>query len=144
MAAIDSLLTLIDAQQASGIVLRARETPVLIGGKGRGLTMPALDLLTIETFVEEVLTVAERETLLASGGCDTTYRSERQGSFTVEARRSADNLSLKLRRGGGTQFLKNRECLPLLGFGSVPCEHVGVLIRTAQSLPRACRALPVA
>jgi len=101
MAAIDSLLTLIDAQQASGIVLRARETPVLIGGKGRGLTMPPLDLLTIETFVEEVLTVAERETLLASGGCDTTYRSERQGSFTVEARRSADNLSLKLRRGGG-------------------------------------------
>jgi twitching motility protein PilT len=101
MAAIDSLLTLIDAQQASGIVLRARETPVLIGGKGRGLTMPALDLLTIETFVEEVLTVTERETLLASGSCDTTYRSERQGSFTVEARRSADNLSLKLRRGGG-------------------------------------------
>jgi twitching motility protein PilT len=101
MAAIDSLLTLIDAQQASGIVLRARETPVLIGGKGRGLTMPPLDLLTIETFVEEVLTAAERETLLASGGCDTTYRSERQGSFTVEARRSADNLSLKLRRGGG-------------------------------------------
>jgi twitching motility protein PilT len=101
MAAIDSLLTLIDAQQASGIVLRARETPVLIGGKGRGLTMPPLDLLTIETFVEEVLTAVERETLLASGGCDTTYRSERQGSFTVEARRSADNLSLKLRRGGG-------------------------------------------
>jgi twitching motility protein PilT len=63
--------------------------------------MPPLDLLTIETFVEEVLTAAERETLLASGGCDTTYRSERQGSFTVEARRSADNLSLKLRRGGG-------------------------------------------
>jgi twitching motility protein PilT len=101
MAAIDSLLTLIDAQQASGIVLRARETPVLIGGKGRGLTMPPLDLLTIETFVEEVLTAGERETLLASGACDTTYRSERQGSFTVEARRSADNLSLKLRRGGG-------------------------------------------
>jgi twitching motility protein PilT len=101
MAAIDSLLMLIDAQQASGIVLRARETPVLIGGKGRGLTMPPLDLLTIETFVEEVLTAAERESLLASGGCDTTYRSERQGSFTVEARRSADNLSLKLRRGGG-------------------------------------------
>lgn len=100
MAAIDSLLTLIDAQQATGIVLRARETPVLIGGKGRGLTMPPLDSATIEVFVEEVLTLAERETLAASGACDTSYRTERQGLFTVEARRSADNLSLKLRRGG--------------------------------------------
>ena len=99
MAAIDSLLTLIDAQQATGIVLRSKETPVLVGGKGRGLTMPALDLLTIETFAVEVLTADEMETLRTSGACDTVYRSAK-GTFTVEARRSSDNLSLKLRRGG--------------------------------------------
>jgi len=99
MAAIDSLLTLIDAQQATGIVLRSKETPVLVGGKGRGLTMPALDLLTIETFAVEVLSAEEMETLRASGVCDTVYRSAK-GTFMVEARRGADNMSLKLRRGG--------------------------------------------
>ncbi len=99
MAAIDSLLTLIDAQQATGIVLRAREIPVLVGGKGRGLTMPPLDLQTIETFAVEVLTADEMETLRASGACDTAYRSAK-GVFAVEARRSSDNMSLKLRRGG--------------------------------------------
>jgi len=99
MAAIDSLLTLIDAQQATGIVLRAREIPVLVGGKGRGLTMPPLDLQTIETFAIEVLTAEELETLRASGACDTVYRSAK-GAFTVEARQGTDNMSLKLRRGG--------------------------------------------
>jgi twitching motility protein PilT len=99
MAAIDSLLTLIDAQQATGIVLRSKETPVLVGGKGRGLTMPALDLQTIETFAVEVLTEDEMATLRTSGACDTVYRAAK-GAFTVEARRSGDKMSLKLRRGG--------------------------------------------
>jgi twitching motility protein PilT len=99
MAAIDSLLTLIDAQQATGIVLRAREIPVLVSGKGRGLTMPPLDFATIETFAVEVLTADELETLRLSGACDTVYRCAK-GTFTVEARLSGDNMSLKLRRGG--------------------------------------------
>jgi twitching motility protein PilT len=98
MAAIDSLLTLIDAQQATGIVLRAREIPVLVGGKGRGLTMPPLDLATIETFAVEILTTDGLATLRASGACDTVYRSAK-GAFSVEARQSGDNMSLKLRRG---------------------------------------------
>jgi twitching motility protein PilT len=100
MAAIDSLLTLIDAQQATGIVLRAREIPVLIGGKGRGLTMPPLDLPTLEIFAVEVLAADELEKLRTTGACDVVYKSERQGPFTVEARQSGDNMSLKLRRGG--------------------------------------------
>jgi twitching motility protein PilT len=99
MAAIDSLLSLIDAQQATGIVLRAREAPVMIGGKGRGLTIPPMSLPTLETFVSEVLSPAELATLNASGACDTAYRSGQAGTFAVEARRSSDNLSLKLRRG---------------------------------------------
>jgi twitching motility protein PilT len=102
MAAIDSLLSLIDAQQASGIVLRAREAPVMIGGKGRGLTMPPMSQVTLETFVSEVLGPQELETLNASGACDTVYRVAQAGTFSVEARRSADNLSLKLRRGGAS------------------------------------------
>ncbi len=102
MAAIDSLLSLIDAQQASGIVLRAREAPVMIGGKGRGLTMPPMSPVTIETFVSEVLSPQELETLNASGACDTVYRASQAGTFSVEARRSADNLSLKLRRGAAS------------------------------------------
>ncbi len=99
MAAIDSLLSLIDAQQATGIVLRAREAPVMIGGKGRGLTMPPMSALTLETFVAEVLSQDELATLNASGACDAIYRAGQSGAFSVEARKSGDNLSLKLRRG---------------------------------------------
>jgi twitching motility protein PilT len=100
MAAIDSLLMLMDAQQASGLVLRARETPVLVGGKGRGLTMPPLDRQTIETFAEEVLSPDEMTQLRATGSCAASYRSERHGSFAIEAQASADSMALKLRRGG--------------------------------------------
>ena len=99
MAAIDSLLTLIDAQQATGIVLRSREAPVLIGGKRRGLTMPPLDRETMDIFAIEVLTAEEYERLRGAGACDAVYRSERQGVFAVEARLSSDTLSLKLSRG---------------------------------------------
>jgi len=102
MAAIDSLLSLVDSQQASGVVLRTREPPVMIGGKGRGLTMPPLSPLTIETFAGEVLTAEELARLHDSGACDTLYRSTSWGSFSVEARASQDTMSLKLRRGGAT------------------------------------------
>jgi twitching motility protein PilT len=102
MAAIDSLLSLMDAQQASGLVLRMRESPVLVGGKGRGLTMPPLNRQTIEIFADEVLTSEERERLSASGSCDKVYRSEKYGSFAVEARLSGDKLSLKLNRGAAS------------------------------------------
>ena len=98
MAAIDSLLMLIDAQQASGIVLRAREVPVLLGGKGRGLTMPPLDRPTVETFAAEVLAPDVLAGLRESGKCETSYQSERHGAFVVEAQSSGDSLSLKLRR----------------------------------------------
>jgi len=50
-----SLLALIDAQKATGIVLRAREPPVLIGAQGRGLTMPPLAPQILETFAAEAL-----------------------------------------------------------------------------------------
>ena len=99
MAAIDSLLALVDSQQASGVVLRSREAPAMIGGKGRGLTMPPLSQLTLETFAAELLTDAERAELRDSGACDAVYRSAPWGTFSVEARASGDSLSLKLRRG---------------------------------------------
>ncbi len=102
MAAIDSLLSLMDTQQASGLVLRARESPVLVGGKGRGLTMPPLNRQTIEIFAGEVLTAEEHERLTSSGACDKVYRSEKHGSFVVEARLSGDKLSLKLMRGAAS------------------------------------------
>lgn len=99
MAAIDSLLALVDSQQAAGVVLRTREAPVMIGGKGRGLTMPPLSQLALETLVGEVLSTEEHEQLRAAGACDAVYRSGQWGVFSVEARAAKDNLSLKLRRG---------------------------------------------
>jgi twitching motility protein PilT len=100
MAAIDSLLALIDAQKASGLVLRTREPPVLSGAQGRGLTMPPLSAEMVETFAAEALVPGELEQLRASGACDAVYRSERHGAFAVEARMNGDKLSLKLRRSG--------------------------------------------
>jgi twitching motility protein PilT len=100
MAAIDALLALIEAQKATGIVLRTREPPVLIGAQGRGLTMPPLDGEIVETFAAEALAPVDLDRLRASGVCDAVYRSERHGVFAVEARRNADKLSLKLRRTG--------------------------------------------
>ena len=100
MAAIDSLLALIEAQKATGIVLREREAPALIGSQGRGLTMPPLDGEILETFAAEALAPGDLERLRASGACDAVYRSERHGSFAVEARMNADKLSLKLLRSG--------------------------------------------
>ncbi|MGA7740309.1 MAG: PilT/PilU family type 4a pilus ATPase [Polyangia bacterium] len=100
MAAIDSLLALIEAQKATGIVLRAREPPVLIGSQGRGLTMPPLDAGILDTFAAEALAPDDLERLRASGACDAVYRSERHGAFAVEARLNADKLSLKLLRSG--------------------------------------------
>jgi twitching motility protein PilT len=100
MAAIDSLLALIEAQKATGIVLRAREPPVLVAAQGRGLTMPPLTAEIVETFAAEALAPGELDRLRASGACDAVYRSERHGAFAVEARLTADKLSLKLRRTG--------------------------------------------
>ena len=100
MAGIDALLALIEAQKATGIVLRAREPPVLVGAQGRGLTMPPLDSEIVETFAAEALAPGDLDRLRASGACDAVYRSERHGNFAVEARRNADKLSLKLRRTG--------------------------------------------
>ena len=100
MAAIDSLLALLEAQTATGIVLRAREPPVLIGSQGRGLTMPPLDAGMLETFAAEALAPDDLERLRASGACDAVYRSERHGAFAVEARLNADKLSLKMLRSG--------------------------------------------
>ncbi len=98
MAAIDSLLALIESQKATGMVLRAREPPVLVGGQGRGLTMPSLDAQVLETFAAEVLSPQEMERLRSSGACDVVYQSARHGAFTVEARINSAKLSLKLRR----------------------------------------------
>jgi twitching motility protein PilT len=100
MAAIDALLGLIDAQKASGLVLRTREPPVLSGAQGRGLTMPPLGAEMLETLAGEVLSPGELEQLRASGTCDAVYRSELHGAFAVEARLGGDKLSLKLRRSG--------------------------------------------
>jgi twitching motility protein PilT len=98
MAAIDSLLALIESQKATGMVLRAREPPVLVGGQGRGLTMPSLDAQVLETFAAEVMSPEELERLRSSGACDVVYQSARHGAFAVEARINSAKLSLKLRR----------------------------------------------
>src|SRR5882724_7216748 len=43
----------------------------------------------------------------------------------------------------GPLLLEHGESLALLGLATIPCEHVGSLMRAAQLLPGTCRALPV-
>jgi twitching motility protein PilT len=136
MAAIDALLALIEAQKATGIVLRAREPPVLMGAQGRGLTMPPLDSEIVETFAAEALAPGELDRLRASGACDAVYRSERYGAFAVEARRDADKLSLKLRRtGAGLAKPKpTAPASPRAAETTAPAAH-GVALRSPSSAP---------
>ena len=99
MAAIDSLLALIEAQKRPGSASGARAAgPHRFAGSWPDHA--PLDAGILDTFAAEALAPDDLERLRASGACDAVYRSERHGAFAVEARLNADKLSLKLLRSG--------------------------------------------
>jgi twitching motility protein PilT len=103
VAAIDSLLSLVETQNAQGIALAAGEVPTLLGGPAAGaLTMPPLDASIFATLVAEVLGPDDRATLGATGACDTTYRSASGKAFFVQAKQMGATAWLRVSRGNVT------------------------------------------
>jgi twitching motility protein PilT len=87
VAALDSLLGLIELRKAEGLVLVGARIPSLLGGTGGGaLTMPPLDPSMMQIFLDEVLSEEERGRLTAGELVEREHQSERFGTFVVKAR----------------------------------------------------------
>jgi twitching motility protein PilT len=103
VAAIDSLLALIETQNAQGIALAPGEIPSLFGGgAARALTMPPLDGSVFATLLAEVLGPEDRATLGTTGACEAAYVSAAGKAFVVQAKRVGETVSLRVTEAGGS------------------------------------------
>jgi twitching motility protein PilT len=101
VAAIDSLLALIETQNAQGIALAAGEIPSLFGGNAaRALTMPPLDASVFATLLAGVLGPEDRAALDATGTCEAAYVSAAGKAFVVQAKRVGETVSLRVTEAG--------------------------------------------
>ena len=101
MAAIDSLLGILDLQKAEGLVLVEGRTPALLGGKGGGaLTMPPLTASMMALLIDELLSKDDLERIdegavierLLPGG-------DPSRPFTMTARLESGRPKIVVRRG---------------------------------------------
>ena len=100
MAAVDSLVGLIELRKADGLVLEAGRVPTLLGGPGGGaLTMPPLDGSLMAIFLEELLTPEQSRSVNEGQIVESEYRSPNQGSFVVKTRIDAGRAKMTIRRG---------------------------------------------
>ncbi len=99
MAAIDSLIRLLDRQQGDALILAKGKPPVLMKAGGKiPLSMPPLDATMMDTFLSEVATVADLEALRTRGLATTSYPVD-QPAFSVQIKNAGGELSLTLQRG---------------------------------------------
>jgi twitching motility protein PilT len=99
MAAIDSLLDIIDLQKADGIVIAAGRVPVLLGGKSAALTMPPLDNAMMHILLEELLTADERAALLGGGLIERPVDLGRGRRYAMTARLESGRTKIVVRKG---------------------------------------------
>jgi twitching motility protein PilT len=100
MAAIDSLLGILQLKNADGMVLATDEVPALLmGGARTPLTMPALSGSALAVFVEELLGPELRAALDATGGVETRHQLGGE-AFSVRVKSSAGKTTLTLKKGG--------------------------------------------
>lgn len=103
MAAIDSLLRLIDTQRADGLLVRTGSPPALLVGDGeKSLSMPPLDASMVAALVEELLAEDQQATLREQGHLSLTYASDGLGALEVAVRRDGEQVSATFRVQGGT------------------------------------------
>jgi len=92
LAAIDSLLRLIDAQNADALVIATDEAPRLLrAGASRMLSMPAIGAALMDTFLEEVLPADQRAA--AASGVTVEY-----GAFEASVKRQGAGWSIAFKR----------------------------------------------
>jgi twitching motility protein PilT len=87
MAAIDSLLGILELKKADGLVLSSGQVPaLLIGGGKTPLTMPALTEGTMQIFLAELLAVEARQALAREGAVEGSHDGGTAGTFQVRAK----------------------------------------------------------
>src|SRR5262249_19680084 len=102
MAAIDSLLGIVDLKKADGIVLATDEVPALLVAGGRSpLTMPPLSAPMVEGALDELLTPELRAELGAAGQVETSHASGSRGTFHVRVRVADGKTTVTLEKGDG-------------------------------------------
>src|SRR5687768_15312209 len=94
MPAIDSLLRLLDSQNADTLVVATDQAPRMIhAGASRTLSMPAIGEMLMDAFLAEVLDEAQRGELEATGLATVEY-----GAFDAKVKRQASGFSMSFKR----------------------------------------------
>ena len=103
MAAIASLLGIVDLKKADGIVLATGQVPTLLIGGGRSpLTMPPMSASMLESALAELLTPELRAALGAAGHVETRHTSGDRGTFNVRVRVEDGTTTVTLEKGDGS------------------------------------------
>jgi twitching motility protein PilT len=97
MAAIDSLLGIVQMKKASALLLTSDEVPsLLLDGARVSLTMAPLTAGLLADLLGSVLGPAQREALARDGSVEDTYSSQQHGSYAVRAQASDGKVTLTL------------------------------------------------
>jgi twitching motility protein PilT len=100
MAAIASLLGIVDLKKADGIVLATDQVPTLLIGGGRSpLTMPPMSASMVESALAELLTPELRAALGSTGHVETRHTSGNRGTFNVRVRVEDGTTTVTLEKG---------------------------------------------
>ena len=99
MAVVDSLLNLIAAQRAEGLLISSDQAPRLIfGDEERPLSMPPIPTATVEDFAREVQATGDRD-----GGGESAsqrYSTDAGQEYDVRVEGKGENLRLLFRPAG--------------------------------------------
>ena len=102
MAAIGSLLGIVDLRKADGLVLATGEVPaLLVGDTLHPLAMPPLTASVLESMLAELLPPEEQGMLAASGKLDGSHAAGSLGTFALRVRIADARTTVTLRRRTG-------------------------------------------
>jgi len=102
MAAIDSLLSIVEFQKADGIVIVGGESPSLLGGKSGQLTMPPLNETMMSILLGELLEDGERESLAGGTVIERPLPAMPGGiRFNLSVRQDGSKIRIVVRKGAG-------------------------------------------
>jgi twitching motility protein PilT len=101
MAAIGSLLGIVDMKKADGLILATDEVPALLVGSARNqLKMPPLEAPMLAAFLDELLQPELRARLQAAGQVETSHDAGARGTFALSVRVAAGKTTIVLTRPG--------------------------------------------
>jgi twitching motility protein PilT len=99
VAAIDSLLGILDMQKAHGLVLVEGKQPEIMGGKSGALTMPPLNATMMKLLVDELLTAEDLARIAEGAVIERALAGDPSRPFTMTARLESGRPKIVVRRG---------------------------------------------